>query len=151
MYTLLQKLEEEKIKSLNDLLHSVNFQNKDIRPGKNAPQIMSVYNHSKWYNWQREQKNNFIEALSNYSNTAVVGWFLSLPADGFLDTMDYWQNMVSAGTITAFSLTDNNPIIIEGSTLTIERGAGIQFHLKQLHEIRPATFERNWACLMQLI
>jgi len=151
MYNTLTRLQEETVAQLEALMGELNLSQNDIRPGMNAPEVMSVYKHSKWYDWNRLQKNKFKELLGSEVDKAVVGWYLSLPVNGFMDKMDYWQQMVSAGTVVAYSLTDNNSIIVGDSTVTLQRGEGIKFHLKELHEIKVANFERNWACLMQLV
>lgn len=151
MYELVTKLNDDAVSSLEVLQQEVEFRTDDIRVGKNAPSVMSVYKHSKWYNWNRIQKATFKEAMGSHVDTAVVGWFVTFPRSGFLDVMTYWQDMVSAGTVVAYSLTDNNKIIVSGQEVTLNKGEGIKFSLKEIHEIKPEGFERNWACLMQLL
>ena len=62
--------------------------------------------------------------------------------------MNAWSNETVAGTIVAYSLSDNNSITIESQTLTLERGQGVEFSLKNIHSVSTSDIERNWACLM---
>jgi len=150
MYKIETQLTADAIDSLESLLQEIEFKSNDIRPGVNAPEIMSVYTHAKWYDWNRQQKNTFKNAFGDHINTAVVGWFITFPESGFLDIMDYWQNLPSAGFVVAYSLTDNNSIKIGNDSVILQKGEGISFSLKELHEVSAESFERRWACVMQL-
>lgn len=150
MYDKITRLNDESLEILQNLISQVPFRSDNIRIGVNKTSNKSVYSESKWYNWNRQQKIQFKEAMGSLVDTAVVGWFIKFPQNGFLDKMDYWLDKTSAGTIVAYSLNNNNKIIMQDQEVKCDLGEGISFSLKQIHEIKPESFERNWACLMQL-
>ena len=151
MLKKINRLTQEQIDTLISIKDSVQFYDTDIRPGRNAPEIISRYFESKWYSWNRKQKKNFQDVFQSHMENAIVGWFLHFPTNGFLDEMDYWKNSISCGTVTCFSLTDNNRIIIDGEENTLHTGEGLSFNLKYLHSVPKTDTARDWACLMQLI
>lgn len=150
MYTKVDNLTQEQTQTLLSLSETVKFYNHDIRPGKNAPEIMSKYSDSKWFNWKRDQKKSFQTVFEDYMSTAVVGWLLHFPAGGFLDEMDYWQNSVSCGSVVCFSLDDDNKIMIDNTPVVLNQSEGLKFNLKFLHSVPKTDTPKNWACLMQL-
>lgn len=151
MHETLTTLDSSTVDALVGLKSDITFASDNIRIGENGLAKLSVYNYSKWYNWSREQRETYKDLLSDYVDTAIVGWFISFPANtGFLDNMTYWKDKSDSGTVVAFSLTNNNTIKIAGNTITVNKGEGIRFSLRQVHEVELASFERNWACLMQL-
>jgi len=150
MYKTLTSLNQESVELLQTLKDEVRFRSDNIRIGANKTANRSVYSESKWYDWTRDQKSQFKTAMGNLVDNAVVGWFINFPKNGFLDEMDYWLDKTSAGTIVAYSLTDNNKIIIQDEETVCQIGEGISFSLKQIHEIKPEPINRTWACIMQL-
>lgn len=152
MYETLPTLTEESITKLTDLQLSVSLSNKDIRLGASGINNISVYEQSKWTTWTREQKLTFKEVMGSFVEKAIVGWFLKFPANsGFLDTMNAWAESKSAGTIVAYALKDGQNIWINGSEVTVNKGEGIKFNLKHIHEVKPSNNDQIWACLMQLV
>lgn len=151
MYETLKKLDQDSINSILDLKNQVKFRSDNIRIGASGVSNRSVYTESKWYDWSREQKTQFQQALGNLIDTAVVGWFITFPIRGFLDKMDYWLDKTSAGTVVAYSLTDDNNITIDNETVILQKGEGVRFSLKQIHEVKTENRERSWVCLMQLL
>lgn len=150
MYSKVSTLSQQQTETLIQILDAVELDNKDIRPGKNAPKIMSNYYESKWHNWSRTHKSQFQEVFKEYLSTTVTGWFLHFPVDGFLDEMDYWQNSLSCGTVVCFSLSNKNKIVIDGNEVNLDIGEGCKFNLKHVHKIPKTNTTRDWACLMQL-
>ena len=151
MHETLTTLDSTSVDALLDIKENVNFSSNNIRIGKNSLDKLSVYSNSKWHDWTRDQRSSFKNILSSHIDTAVIGWFITFPANtGFLDTMDYWVDKPDSGTVVAFSLTNNNNITIAGNTVTLNKGEGIKFSLREIHEVGIASSERSWACLMQL-
>jgi len=151
MFTKISKLTQEQIEALIKIKDSVQFYNTDIRPGKNAPEIMSRYLESKWYSWSRKQKKLFQDVFESYMQSTVMGWFLHFPVNGFLDEMNYWENTVSCGSVVCFSLSDNNKIVIDGKETILHTGEGLSFNLKYVHSASKTDTAKDWVCLMQLV
>lgn len=152
MIEQIENLEADKIATLKDLQSSVNLVSDKIRLGVNGASRLSVYSFSKWKAWDRTTRNRFKECFSDdYVNDALIGWFLHLPANtGFLDQQNAWVNEKVAGTVIAYSLSDSNNIWIAGNEARISTGEGIKFSLKNIHEIKTSSTDKNWACLMLL-
>lgn len=153
MYENLTALDSSTVDQLLVLKGAVPFTNKNIRLGSGGIENRSVYTYSRWYEWNRTQKSTYETALgSALIDKSIVGWFLDIPANtGFLDLMDNWVDEPMAGTVVAYSLANGQEIIINGSTVTVNRGEGIRFSLKMPHEIKTSASGQQWACLMQLI
>jgi len=152
MYIKLEKLNSNQIDNLSDLISSVTFTDKNKRIGANGIENFSIYNYSKWHEWDRNKKILFKSSLpSIYAEKSLIGWFLHLPPEtGFLDLMDAWVGQTMAGTVVAYSLTEDQQISINNENVTLERGEGIKFCLRYAHEIRPSELGQYWACLMIL-
>ena len=152
MYTILDTLPEPTVVALEQIKTEVTFSNTKIRPGLNAPDRMSVYNYSKWTAWDRTQRNAVKEMFDPWLvDHALVAWFLEFPKNrGFLDVMNYWQNQPTAGKITAYALTDQD-IVLDNERVTVDRGQGIHFGLKTLHEIKGKAKDQVWFCFMTLV
>ena len=150
MYTLRDALSSENLTALNTLRSSVTFVSNSTRLGVNNFDNLSVYEYSKWKTWNRTQRSTFKNCFATADiDKAVIGYFLKFPANtGFLDEMNAWQDATSAGTIVAYSLSENNSITIGENTVPIAQGQGIEFSLAQLHSISASSTEGNWACLM---
>jgi hypothetical protein len=151
MYTKLPKLNEQHISDLTQLMSEVQYSDKGIRMGANGIEKLSKYHYSKWYDWTRPQKQRFKDSLgTELIDQAVVGWFLKLPKNtGFLDLMNYWVDKKMAGVIASYALSDQD-IWINNEKITVLRGEGIRFSLKNPHEIKISTKDQNWACVMLL-
>lgn len=148
----LPTISNEAIDKLKSILSSVELSSTGRRIGENGTDNMSVYETSRWYDWNmtnvEEFKSQFDPA---HVEKAITGWFLHLPANtGFLDVMDYWVDKPDSGIAVAYSLTDNNSIIIDGSTHTCNAGDGIKFSLRNKHEIKASSADKSWACLLLL-
>lgn len=143
-------LSAENLTALDTLKSGVDFASNITRLGANGYDNLSKYEVSKWKSWNRTQRSNFKSYFAaDDINKAVIGWFLKFPANtGRLDTMNTWDNVSAAGTIVAYSLTDNNTITIDGTIVELNRGQGVEFSLTNTHSISTAGVERNWACLM---
>ena len=152
MYTILSSLSNESLQTLEALAQEVNFTNENIRLGANGLQNLSIYSYARWYNWASTQRNRFKSAFETAdADNALVGWFLTFPSEtGFLDIMSYWQNKLMAGTIVAYALENNQSIYLNNECITLNKGQGIRFSLRTLHEVKPALFDQKWACLMQI-
>lgn len=153
MHENLTTLESSTVTTLTNLMSSVNFTDKNIRLGAGGIDNRSVFTYSKWYDWNRTQKNNFKDCFqSSVIDTTLVGWFLKFPANtGFLDLMDNWVETPEAGTVLAYALKDNQKIVLDGTEVTVAKGAGIKFKLSVPHKIETSASGQDWACLMQLI
>ena len=149
-YTIKTALGSDKLAILDNLKSEVDFVSNSIRLGVNNFDNLSKYEFSKWKTWNRNQRADFKSCFdAAYIDQAVIGWFLNFPANtGFLDTMDAWTSSTAAGTIIAYSLTDQNSIVIEQRTVTLNRGEGIEFPLQLRHAVSISQIDRNWACLM---
>lgn len=152
MYKKLETLTKTKLTKLQTLFSQVTFTDKNRRVGANGLAKMSIYTYSKWTSWTRIEKAAYKECFNvKFIDKAVVGWFLHFPKDtGFLDVMNYWLDEPVAGIIVAYAL-DDQEIIIDNEIVKVAAGEGIEFSLKQLHEIKPASKDQNWACLMTLV
>jgi len=143
-------LSSANLTALDALKSNVDFVSGVIRLGANNYGNLSKYEVSKWKGWNRTQRSSFKSYFAEEDiNKAVIGYFIKFPANtGFLDEMNAWDGETVAGTIIAYSLTDNNSITIDGQVVTLQRGQGVEFSLKNTHSISTAGVERNWACLM---
>ena len=143
-------LSSANLTALDALKSNVDFVSGVIRLGANNYGNLSKYEVSKWKGWNRTQRSAFKSYFAEEDiNKAVIGYFIKFPANtGFLDEMNAWDGETVAGTIIAYSLTDNNSITIDGQVVTLQRGQGVEFSLKNTHSISTAGVERNWACLM---
>jgi len=151
MHETLEQLDNATVDSLINIKADVAFSSNNVRIGTNGLDKLSVYSTSKWHDWSLEQRNNFKTLLNDHMSTAIVGWFLEFPGNtGFLDEMDYWVDKPDSGTVVAYSLVNNNSITVAGQTVTLQKGEGIKFSLKQIHKVDIASSTRSWACLMQL-
>jgi len=150
MYTLRDALSSENLTALNTLKSGVTFVSNNTRLGVNNFNNLSVYEYSKWKTWTRTQRSNFKNCFATADiDKAVIGYFLRFPANtGFLDEMNAWQDATSVGTIVAYSLTENNSITIDGNTVSVAKGQGIEFSLKNAHAISTSATDSDWACLM---
>jgi hypothetical protein len=144
------QLSELNLTTLDTLRSNVEFVSNSIRLGANNYSNLSKYEFSKWKTWTRIERSNFKSCFTEDDiNKAVIGYFLKFPANvGLLDTMNAWDGVSVAGTMIAYSLTDNNSITIDGQVVTLQRGQGVEFSLKNTHSISTSGVERNWACLM---
>lgn len=152
MYEKLSKLTDEQINTLRTLQQNVSMTDKHIRLGENGQSNLSVYTYSKWTDWTREQKTNFKTAFTEEQlEKSVIGWFLHFPANtGFLDRMIAWEGQTHCGTVISYAFEDQE-IYINDQAVSILAGEGIKFKLNTIHEIRPQTHERNWACIMVMV
>ena len=144
------ELSVENLTALDTLRSNVAFVSNSIRLGANDYGNLSKYEVSKWKNWNRTQRSTFKSCFASADiDKAVIGYYLTFPANtGRLDTMNAWQNANAAGTIVAYSLTDGNTIYVDGATLTVNRGQGIEFSLTDIHSVSTNTTQSDWACLM---
>lgn len=151
MYKKLENISEEKIKWLEAIQARAKMRSYPIRLGMNGPDVLSVYTYSKWYDWTSSDRQAFKSCFKKeYSNNAIVGWFLNFPAhEGFLDKVDYWVGARMAGNIIAYATTDAE-IVINDKIVKLHRGEGVTFSLREYHEVRKSATEANWACLMTL-
>jgi hypothetical protein len=152
MYTKLEKLTEENINSLKTLMSSVSFTDKKKRLGAHGLDKLSIYLYSKWHDWDRNKKQTFKSNLPlAHVEKSLIGWFLHFPETvGFLDVMDAWVGKTMAGNIVAYALEENQKIWIDNQEILLEKGEGIKFSLRYLHEIKAGNPMQNWACLMLL-
>lgn len=143
-------LSTDNLTALDTLRSNVTFVSNSIRLGVNNYGSLSKYEYSKWKTWNRTQRATFKSCFAATDiNTAVIGYFLTFPANtGFLDDMNAWENATAAGTIVAYSLTDNSNITIDGTALTLQRGQGVEFSLTNRHSVSTNTAQSNWVCLM---
>jgi len=143
-------LTTEALTALDTLRSNVNFVSNSIRLGANGNDNLSKYEVSKWKTWNRTQRSTFKSCFESTDiDKAVIGYYLTFPANtGRLDTMNTWQNADAAGTIVAYSLSNNNIIYVDGETITVNRGQGIEFPLTDIHSVNTNTTQSDWACLM---
>ena len=148
----LPAISNDTIDNLKSILSSVELSSTGRRIGQNGVEHMSVYETSRWYDWDMNKVDQFKSQFDPaHVEKAITGWFLHLPANtGFLDLMDYWVDKTDSGTAVAYSLTDGNSIIINNNTYTCNAGEGIKFSLRYKHEIKTYSADRSWACLLLL-
>jgi len=152
MYKQIPKLVDENLIKLVNLSNVVSYRDKIEHIGVNGYNRLSVYNTSKWYDWTRQQKQEFKSCFENdFSNNAIIGWFLKFPKTiGFLDKIDYWKTTNSAGIILAYALNDEQNIYLNDEKVIVRKGEGIAFSLRNTHEVKTKATEQNWACLMTM-
>jgi len=148
----LSNLTIENLDKLARLSRVVNYSDKIEHIGVNGYSQLSVYNTSKWYNWTRQQKQEFKSCFdTEFSNKALIGWFLKFPKDtGFLDKMEYWKNTDSAGVVLAYAICDNQEIYLNENKVEVNKGEGIAFSLRAMHEVKSKLTDQHWACLMTM-
>lgn len=154
MYKNYEPLTGDELKRLTTLKNSVDFvkaEGYELRKGKNAPKVMSVYNFSKWFEWHSTQRKEFKEFFPTTVREKIVqGWFLELPAhDGFLDVIDYWVDKKHAGHVIATALKDQS-IYLDGQEVVVRKGEQIGFDLRTIHELKASKKGQLWACVMFL-
>jgi len=152
MHKQLPKLTTENLNKLENLSNTIVYRDKIEHIGVNGYSRLSVYNTSKWYDWSRQQKQEFKSCFENtLSNKAIIGWFLKFPKDtGFLDKMEYWKKTNSAGIVLAYAMRDDQEIYLDETKVSVNEGEGIAFSLRTTHEIKSKITEQNWACLMTM-
>ncbi len=152
MYKQLPKLTNDNLIKLENLLDIVSYKNKIEHIGVNGYNRLSVYNTSKWYDWTRQQKQEYKSCFENeFTDKALIGWFLRFPkTTGFLDKIEYWKTTNAAGIILAYALDDGQDIHLDGNKIVVNKGEGIAFSLRTTHEVKVKATEQNWACLMTM-
>lgn len=145
-------LTSETVSKLSNLSDNVQYSSKIEHLGVNGCDRPSVYISSKWYDWTRQQKQEFKICFdSAYTDAALIGWFLKYPKDtGFLDRTEYWKNTNSAGIVLAYALNDGQDIHLDDVKVPVLKGQGIAFSLRIPHEVKAKNTEQRWACLMTL-
>lgn len=151
MYKTLPQLSPATLQTFDTLVQQVSFTNDNIRLGANGTEKVSKYFYSRWFDWTDTQRAEFKHCFSATASKPLVGWFLTFPANtGFLDLMTYWQDKVMAGVVVAYALENNQKIWLNGKEVTLDRGQGLEFSLKVLHEVKSSPIQQKWACVMQL-
>lgn len=151
MYKTLPQLSPATLQTFDTLVQQVSFTNNNIRLGANGTEKVSKYFYSRWFDWNNAQRISFKNCFGTAADNALVGWFLTFPANtGFLDLMTYWQDKVMAGVVVAYALEDNQKIWLDGKELIFNKGEGLKFNLKVLHEVKNSNMQQKWACLMLL-
>lgn len=152
MYKKLTNLPIENLQKLQELSRIVIYKNKIEHLGVHGYQRLSIYTNSKWYDWTRQQKQEFKSCFeTDYVNKAIIGWFINYPKEvGFLDRTEYWKTTNSAGIVLAYALTDGLDIHLNDTRVTVNQGEGIAFSLRIPHEIKAKTVDQRWACLMTM-
>jgi len=152
MHKQLSKLNIEELDKLTRLSGVVKYSDKIEHIGVNGYSRLSVYNTSKWYDWNRQQKQEFKSCFEDeLSNKAIIGWFLKFPKNvGFLDKMEYWKNTNSAGVVLAYALHDGQEIYINENKVEVSIGEGIAFSLRTTHEVKTKLTDQHWACLLTM-
>lgn len=146
MYELLDPISDESVDALKALMSDVAFRDDDSHG-------VNVVETSKWLEWSREQRALYKSLLPEaYIEKALVGSFLHVPADtGYLEPQTAWVNASMAGVMYSYALEDDLEIIIGDDTVVVEKGQGVKFSLKEVHEIKTKSTDQNWACLMLMI
>lgn len=149
----LPTLEQKALDVLNTISTSVPFilaNNRHRHIGANRGNNVSQYEFSRWYEWKRNQRNDYKTAFNpKQVERSVVGWFLKLkPNVDFLDKMTQWEGQSGFGTIVSYALQDNQAILINNRQFILNKGEGITFNVNEVHEIKPSTEGQLWACLM---
>jgi hypothetical protein len=152
MHKQLPNLTNNNITKLENLSSSIGYRDKIEHIGVNGYNRLSIYNTSKWYDWTRQQKQEFKSCFEDdFSNKAIIGWFLKFPkTTGFLDEIDYWKTTNAAGIILAYALNDGQDIYLNHNKVVVNKGEGIAFSLRLTHEVKAKPTEQNWACLMTM-
>lgn len=115
------------LKALAGEVHFVKAESHRRRMGANMYAALSIYNYSRWYLWNADQRKRFKASMPDKPiKKSVVGWYIHFPAEeGFLDVQTYWADERMSGTAVSFALNDNQTIIIGDDTVTLNAGEGI--------------------------
>lgn len=150
MYKIETTLTNGSLVTFDSLLNQIRFTNDNIRLGANGTEKISNYSYSRWFDWTADQRMTFKNAFGSEVDKAIVGWFLTFPANtGFLDLMTYWEDKKTAGKIVAYALNNNQKICINDNEEIINRGEGVKFSLKLPHEVKNHNIKQDWVCIMQ--
>lgn len=152
-YKITEEISEDSISNLKKLTESLSFKFSEgsrARKGMNAPDIMSKYWYTKWFDWSSKQRRVFSDNFNkDYINKALQCWFLRYDANvGMLDDMNAWLNLEHSASIIAIPLNGNHDINIDGEKIIVPKGKGIVFPLNVVHSVDINPEERLWACLM---
>lgn len=152
MYKHYTPLTESEVENAIELSKEVKFREafgSRRRVGRNGQNALSKYNYSKWFEWNKKQRDTFKTFFSKeVIDQAVQGWFLEIPAgSGFLDVMDYWVGKPLSGRVIATALKEQ-VFHLEGKGVQLSPGEQIGFSLTSLHEIKPSPEGQLWACVM---
>ena len=153
MYKILNALSEEQKNNLLTLQSQVTMVpavSHRRRMGEHINKNLSVYNLSKYLKWTVAQRKTFKENFpANADSKAVIKWFVEYPATtGFLDRMTYWVNEPSPSWLTCYNIKGAGNIILDGKSITVPVGQGIEFSVDTVHEITPTSTGTVWACVM---
>ena len=150
MYKIETTLTNSSLTTFDILINQIQFVSDNIRLGANGTAKISNYSYSRWYDWTADQRMAFKSAFGPEVDKAIVGWFLTFPANtGFLDLMTYWEDKKMAGKIIAYALHNNQRMCINGIEQTINRGEGVKFSLRVPHEVNINSIKQDWVCIMQ--
>lgn len=152
MYKYFDPLSDKELVEIKELSTQVKFQKAEgfrRRRGANSPQVQSVYNFSKWFDWNATQREQFKQYFPTTVREKIVqAWFLELPRHtGFLDLMNYWVGKPLSGRVIATALKDQS-IWLDGKEQRLSAGQQIGFSLETLHEIKACKDGGLWACVM---
>lgn len=150
-YQVYKDLPTTAVDSLIELASRVTFKDSyghRCRMGANGAANLSVYENSKWFDWNRKDRAQFKAAFPEQQLTpAIIGYFLRIPKGGHLDKQTVWVDRDKCGSMVVVALQDQT-FWIEGHELKMTKGQSIGFHLSKVHEIKPAEDGQLWACLM---
>lgn len=152
MYKYFEPLTESEVADLLVIKDQVKFTKAEgyrRRVGANSPEVQSVYNFSRWFDWHSTQRKKYKDYFPiSVQEKIVQGWFLELPEHvGFLDLMDYWVGKPQSGRVVATALKDQS-IWLDRKEIRLKKGEQIGFSLEQLHEIKACRTGGLWACVM---
>lgn len=152
-YYLLPNLESDKVEALKSLYAELKpplAESFRRRRGVNTNKRLSQYRTTKWFTWNQAQRDMFrLNYPERYHSKSIVSYFIEFPKNhGFMDRMTTWVGDRHCGTIIAYALNDGQHILINDQKVTLNKGEGMVFNLKHIHEVKPSTINSLWANVM---
>lgn len=138
---------------LKEIASTVSFKNSNSyrrRMGVNGANALSVYEVSKWYFFGHKARDLYKQQFpADKIEKAFTGWFLRIPAAGFIDTIATWVDKTTQNMhYFSIALHDNQQIVIDGVLHTFNEGDVCWFNIKCVYEIPTTTTEQLWACIL---
>lgn len=127
--------------------------NSDIRNNLSAYEYIRTAVFYKNNEHMKEVKR--VTSAMNVWDYVLVYYVLQLQPGDFLDTQDYWIEWVKQNKLTkpigkflSVALTDNNSVVIEGTSHVVPQYHAIEFSPMQLHNIPKVKNKETWAVFM---
>lgn len=152
-YRMLGKLPAATIEKLLEISERVTYvfsSGSRMRIGNNAPHVVSKYHYSKWFEWKGADREIFRGLFpKEIIDKAIQCWFLKYdPEVGMLDEMTFAVNARFPSSFIVTALQNGQEIIINGQSVTVNKGEVLTFQASTIHEVKPSKKGQLWACIM---